>query len=108
MKILVSGATGFIGSRLLVFRTLPSNKPDITCITRNLGLLKSRFTENVKILKADVMNYQELVEAMTGIDIAFYLIHSMEGSSKNWKKFAEIGWQQKISREPLHIAESRE
>jgi uncharacterized protein YbjT (DUF2867 family) len=34
------------------------------------------------------MNYQELVKAMTGIDIAYYLIHSMEGSSKDWKKFA--------------------
>jgi uncharacterized protein YbjT (DUF2867 family) len=34
------------------------------------------------------MNYQELVMAMTGIDIAYYLIHSMEGSSKDWKKFA--------------------
>ncbi len=26
---------------------------------------------------------------MTGIDIAFYLIHSMEGSAKDWKKFAD-------------------
>ena len=26
---------------------------------------------------------------MTGVDTAFYLIHSMEGSSKDWKKFAE-------------------
>jgi uncharacterized protein YbjT (DUF2867 family) len=34
------------------------------------------------------MNYPELVKAMTGIDIAYYLIHSMEGSSKDWKKFA--------------------
>jgi uncharacterized protein YbjT (DUF2867 family) len=26
---------------------------------------------------------------MSGVDIAFYLIHSMEGSSKDWKNFAE-------------------
>jgi uncharacterized protein YbjT (DUF2867 family) len=26
---------------------------------------------------------------MSGVDVAFYLIHSMEGSSKEWKKFAE-------------------
>jgi uncharacterized protein YbjT (DUF2867 family) len=26
---------------------------------------------------------------MTGVDIAYYLIHSMEGSSKDWKKFAD-------------------
>ena len=35
------------------------------------------------------MNYQELINVMSGIDVAFYLIHSMEGSSKDWEKFAE-------------------
>ena len=40
--------------------------------------------------RSDVPIYQQLVEALYGIDVAFYLIHSMEGSSsKEWKKFAE-------------------
>lgn len=26
---------------------------------------------------------------MRGVNVAFYLIHSMEGSSREWKKFAE-------------------
>jgi tetrahydromethanopterin S-methyltransferase subunit B len=30
-----------------------------------------------------------LIKVMKGVDIAYYLIHSMEGSSKEWKKFAE-------------------
>jgi uncharacterized protein YbjT (DUF2867 family) len=95
MKVLVTGASGFIGRRLVdrlsssaSSEPSTSNKLRITCITRNLGSLKSRFPGNVDIVKADVMNYQELVKAMTGIDIAYYLIHSMEGSSKDWKKFA--------------------
>ena len=95
MKVLVTGASGFIGRRLVnrlyssaSSEPSPSNKLRITCITRSLGSLKSRFPENVDIVKADVMNYPELVKAMTGIDIAYYLIHSMEGSSKDWKKFA--------------------
>jgi uncharacterized protein YbjT (DUF2867 family) len=95
MKVLVTGASGFIGSRLVnrlsssaSSEASASNKLHMTCITRNPGLLKSRFIDNIDIVKVDVMNYQELVKAMTGIDIAFYLIHSMEGSSKYWKKFA--------------------
>ena len=55
---------------------------------KEFRVTQSRFPENVDIVKADVMNYQELVKAMTEIDIAYYLIHSMEGSSKDWKKFA--------------------
>ena len=92
MKVLVTGASGFIGSRLVnrlssSTSSEPSPSLRITCITRYLGSLKSCFPENVDIVKADVMNYQELVKAMTGIEIAYYLIHSMEGSSKDWKKF---------------------
>jgi uncharacterized protein YbjT (DUF2867 family) len=95
MKVLVTGASGFISSRLVnrlsssaSSEPSPSNKLRITYITRYLWLLKSCFPENVDIVKADIMNYQELVKAMTGIEIAYYLIHSMEGSSKDWKKFA--------------------
>jgi uncharacterized protein YbjT (DUF2867 family) len=91
LKILVTGASGFIGSRL-VSRLCSSsgiNKREITCITRNVESLVGRFNEQVKIIKADASNYLELLRAMTGIDVAFYLIHSMEGSSKGWKKFAE-------------------
>ena len=35
-------------------------------------------------------NYQQLLK-VTGskIDIAFYLMHSMEGSTKGWKKFSQ-------------------
>ena len=43
----------------------------------------------MEFVRADVQNYPELVKALNGMDVAFYLIHSMEGSSRQWKKFAE-------------------
>ncbi|HZD81591.1 MAG TPA: NAD(P)H-binding protein [Nitrososphaeraceae archaeon] len=93
LKILVTGASGFIGSRvvsrLFSDSSFQSNKHEIICMTRNVESLAGHFNEEVKIIKADASNYLELLKAMTGIDMAFYLIHSMEGSSKDWKKFAE-------------------
>ncbi len=61
-------------------------------MTRKAHSLSSYFhndRENLEFVQVDVQNYTELVKALTGVDIAFYLIHSMEGSSKEWKKFAE-------------------
>ena len=48
-----------------------------------------RLAAQVKVIKGDVSNYADLLKALAGIDVAFYLIHSMEGSSKDWKKFVE-------------------
>ena len=95
IRILVTGASGFIGSRLVdrlstcSLDPLISNEYEVVCMTRNVESLNRHYNENVKVNKADVMNYQELINVMSGIDVAFYLIHSMEGSSKDWEKFAE-------------------
>ena len=99
LKILVTGASGFIGSRvipsLLSFfsSALPKYNYEILCLTRNKESLKGRFGEfnnnAIKIVTADVNDYTQLVKSMSGVDIAFYLIHSMEGASKEWKKFSQ-------------------
>ena len=94
IRILVSGASGFIGRRLVRRLLLwpGSTNWSIRCMTRNANSLSGYFQDdrgNLEFVQADVQNYPELVKALTGVDIAFYLIHSMEGSSKEWKKFAE-------------------
>jgi uncharacterized protein YbjT (DUF2867 family) len=48
-----------------------------------------KYNEAVEIVEADVQDYSQLVKAMNEVNIAFYLIHSMEGSSKEWKKFSQ-------------------
>ena len=98
-KILVTGASGFIGSRV-VSRLRQSNSSslspkenyEIVCLTRDKKSLKGLcdgYKDAVRIVEADVNDYSQLVKALKGVTIAFYLIHSMGGTSKEWKKFAQ-------------------
>ena len=89
--ILVSGASGFIGSRVVI-KLLATCKHKIRCMTRKPDALHNYFgaaSSLLDIVHADVQNYSDLLRVMNGVDIAFYLVTSMEGSSKEWKKFAE-------------------
>jgi uncharacterized protein YbjT (DUF2867 family) len=90
--VLVTGASGFIGSQVVKRLLAANTNCKIRCMTRNPEALSHFFgqtNDRLEIINADVQNYSDLIKVMKGVDIAYYLIHSMEGSSKEWKKFAE-------------------
>jgi uncharacterized protein YbjT (DUF2867 family) len=99
VKVLVTGASGFIGSRVVskilsvyISYKVSNDNCKILCLTRNKESLRCRYEKYngaVEIVEADVQDYSQLVKVMNGVNIAFYLIHSMEGSSKEWKKFSQ-------------------
>lgn len=82
-NILVTGSTGFIGSRLV--KKLTEHGYTITALSRK----KIPDTDNVRYVQADVLKEDELKKALEGIEIAYYLLHSMEGDKKLWKDFAQ-------------------
>ena len=86
--ILVTGSSGFIGKKLL--NKLTASGYTATAMSRS----KYPDTENVKRVQADAFDVDSLVSATEGIETAFYLLHSMEGSKKEWAEFANREKQQ--------------
>ena len=81
MKILVTGATGYIGGRIVP--RLLARGDDVTCFARDVGRLAGRF-EGAHIASGDVFEHADVVRAMQGIDVAYYLIHSMSATRKDF------------------------
>ena len=81
-SILVTGATGFIGKKLL--QRLATTGYKVTAMSRT----KHPDSQNVKFIAADAFDMESLSNALKGIETAFYLLHSMEGSKKEWEEFA--------------------
>lgn len=74
MKVLVTGATGYIGGRLLP--QLIAQGHEVRCLTRSPKKLAGRFA-GVAIFPGDARDALEQPAAFKGVDVAFYLIHSM-------------------------------
>ena len=75
MKILLTGATGYVGGRLL--KNLESQNHSLRCIARRPEFLKNKVSPSTEVVKGDLLDKDSLGPAMEGIDVAYYLVHSM-------------------------------
>jgi len=74
--ILVTGATGYIGGRLVP--RLLAGGYKVRCLAREPAHLCGRpWSDEVEKVKGDALNGDGLNEALRGVDAAYYLIHSM-------------------------------
>ena len=84
MKILLTGATGYIGKRILP--VLVSKGYDVVCCVRD----KSRFNppkslkEKISVIEIDLLKTSSLSKIPKDIDVAYYLVHSM-ATADNYK-----------------------
>ncbi len=90
MKILLTGATGYIGKRLLPI--LIAQGHQVVCCVRdkNRFYCPIEFLEHVEVVEVDFLNIETLSAIPADIDAAYYLIHSMSGSDENYDELEKI------------------
>ena len=74
---LLTGATGYIGGRLL--RRLESSGAAVRCLCRNPEALDWRVLPSTELVRGDLLQPASLGGVFSGVDTAFYLVHSMNG-----------------------------
>ncbi|MBV10998.1 MAG: NAD(P)-dependent oxidoreductase, partial [Rubinisphaera sp.] len=86
-KILVTGATGYIGGRI-VPKLLDLGHP-VRCLVRNPAKLDCRSWRThpqLEVIEGNVRDQESITKAMAGCEIAYYLIHSMESAGGDYAK----------------------
>ncbi|MEE4377109.1 MAG: SDR family oxidoreductase [Candidatus Competibacteraceae bacterium] len=73
--VLVFGASGYVGTHL-VPRLLEQGYR-VRAAARNRAVLETRQWSNVDLVEADALKPETLDAALAGVDVAFYLVHSM-------------------------------
>ncbi len=91
MRILLTGANGYIGKRLIP--PLIEDGHEIICCVRD----KHRFPEegiykhpNISILETDFTKSVSDTDTIKEIDVAYYFIHSLNTNIKDFEKLEEI------------------
>lgn len=90
MKILVTGATGYVGGRLV---------PDLLKAGHDVRTTKTSgenarpwWSDQVETVEMDVLDADEVIAAVEGVDAIYYLIHGMGGDdfAVNDRRAAEL------------------
>ncbi|RKT00203.1 SDR family oxidoreductase [Flavobacterium sp. 123] len=90
MKILLTGATGYIGKRLLPI--LVAQGHDVFCCVRdkNRFYVPKEIQNKITVIEVDFLEEETLTTIPKDIQAAYYLIHSMSGSATNYDELESI------------------
>jgi uncharacterized protein YbjT (DUF2867 family) len=76
MRILLTGATGYVGSVLLP--ELERRGHFVRCLARRPAKLDGKTGPNTEVMPGDASDAETLARACDGIDVAYWMVHSME------------------------------
>ena len=82
-RILLTGASGYVGGRLL--RLLERQGHTVRCLARRPEALKPRVAPGTEIVAGDVLDRGSLDAALHDVDVAYFMVHSM-GSSGSFEE----------------------
>jgi len=74
-RILLTGATGYVGGRLLPLLEQTGHR--VRCLVRRPEFLAARVGAMTEVVAGDVLDRATLTPALAGIEAAYYLVHSM-------------------------------
>jgi uncharacterized protein YbjT (DUF2867 family) len=81
MRILVVGASGYIGGRLVPL--LQARDHELVLMSRDARPLADRFP-GARVVAADLLNPVTLAPALEGVEVAYYLAHSMGAGERGF------------------------
>ena len=81
--ILVTGATGYIGGRLLT--ALEKRGKKIRCLARKPEHLLANTAAGTQVVKGDLFDIESLKNALEGVHTAYYFVHSL-GSGSDYEE----------------------
>lgn len=82
--VCLTGGTGYIGGRLLPL--LEDRGLRVRCLTRRPVSLQGQVAERTEVVQADVLDPESLSSALKDVDTAYYLVHSMMGTSGDFEE----------------------
>ena len=76
--ILLTGASGYIGGRLL--RSLEDQGYRVRCVARRPDILKQKVSPSTDVVAGDDLDRASLDSELRGVDVAYYMVHSMSST----------------------------
>ena len=88
MNVLLTGATGYIGRRLQE-KLGTDNSVRLRLLIRNARKVQADIGDRVELFEANTLDQKSIHKGLEGIDVAYYLIHSM-GAGADFEKLDRL------------------